>query len=441
MLLCRRLDVLSPVVLFTLCVFIGYVAPVPAFLAGIDPVSTTWTNVYGDFERSLARALWVTVLGVIGFYLGYGGVRDLLPATRLSDAADYFRPWRRKKLQSVSFIYTVGGLGLFAVGVAIIGGPQTLMVGLSDRVSLFAGLNYLVSAINLLLVVSLVWWVRALCEERLPRPAFWLYTTCALALAAFQGSKAVLFVFTLTMLIVYHTLRRRVPLARLALLGLLFPLFMAVYAIFVREYVVWGEIRSIEAGDSWPLFLWLLATTEFAGNFVQLQALTLVIDRVPDVLDFQGGRTLLAMLSLPVPSAVYPDKYLTAPGVFTLAIDADRWLVGGTTLPPGLIGEMYMNFGAAGVVFGLTMVGGAFGWMRRLMKERGRDPVIVTLHALVVAMMAHYIRGDLVSPTVLLLIFGLPTLVMLRLGLGRRRRPDTNRNERVIGRAVAEPAP
>jgi len=441
MLLSRRLDVLSPVLLFTVCVFIGYVVPMPAFLAGIDPVSTTWTNVYGDFERSLARALWVTVLGVIGFYLGYGVVRDLLPATRLSDAADHSRPWRKKNLQSVSFVYTVGGLGLFAAGVAIIGGPQRLTIGLSDRVSLFAGLNYLFSAINLLLVVSLVWWVRALCEERLPRPAFWLYTACALALAAFQGSKAVLFVFTLTMVIVYHTLRRRVPLARLALLGLLFPLFIAVYAIFVREYVVWGEIRSIDAGESWPIFLWLLATTEFAGNFVQLQALTLVIDRVPDVLDFQTGRTLLALLSLPVPSGLYPDKYLTAPGVFTLAIDADRWLVGGTTLPPGLIGEMYMNFGVAGVLVGLTMFGAALGWVRRLMKERGRDPVIVTQYALIVAMMAHYVRGDLVSPTVLLLIFALPTLVMLRVGLARRRRTDPDRDARVVDRAVAEPAP
>ena len=43
-------------------------------------------------------------------------------------------------------------------------------------------------------------------------------------------------------------------------------------------------------------------------------------------------------------------------------------------------------------------------------------------YALAVAMMAHYVRGEAVSPTVLLLILLLPTILLLKLVV-RHRRP------------------
>ena len=435
--LCRRSDVLSPILLFTFYVFIGYLLPISSFLAGIDPVTISWTNVYGDFERSLPRALWITIAGVMGFYAGYAVTRDLLPETR-RQVFGHLPRWRDDRLLSLGILYTASGLALFSLGVALIGGPSELMFGLSSRVTLSAGLNYFFYAINLLLVVSLVWWVRALSEQRLPSAAFWPYTASAVALAALQGSKVILFVFTLAMTLVYHVIRRRVSMAKLALLVVVFLPAVSMYTIYVREYVVLGELSSIDASDSWLSLLATVVTREFAGNFVQLQALTLIVDRMPDVLEFQNGRTLLAMLTIAVPSSWYPEKYLTAPGVFTLAIDPDRWVREGTTLPPGLIGEMYMNFGTTGVVLGLFGFGAAFGWIRRAVKGRSRDPVIVALYALAVAMMAHYVRGEAVSPTVLLLIFALPMIVLLGVGLAEQR--PARAGERAMDSAVGESA-
>ena len=436
--LCRRVDVLSPVLLFTVYVFIGYVLPVPAFLAGVDPVSTLWVNDYGDFERSLRHALWVTIAGVIGFYLGYAATRDLIPSVRVPVRSEVPQ-WRDKRLLGMSILYVASGLLLFSIGVALVGGPTELLFGLSSRVTLSAGLNYFFYSINLLLVVSLVWWARALSEQRLPPVSFWIYTVSAVALAALQGSKVILFFFTLTMILVYHVMRRRVSPARLAVLVVVLVPVLSLYTIYIREYVVLGELRSIESTEGWLSFLWLLVTREFASNFVQLQALTLVVDRVPDVLEFQHGRTLLAMLTIAVPSSWYPEKYLTAPGVFTLAIDPDRWVREGTTLPPGLIGEMYMNFGTIGVVLGLLCFGAGFGLIRRAVKRRGSDPATVVLYTISVAMLAHYIRGELVSPTVLLLIFVLPTIVLLAMGLteGRPGLAD----ERKLGVAIGETTP
>jgi hypothetical protein len=415
----RRLDVLSPVLIFTMCIFIGYVIPIPTFLAETDPVTAYWTNVYGNFERSLEQALWVTILGVLGFYLGYFVTRDLALAVHAQDANSRPRHWRDGRLRLVSLVYTLLGLSLFSIGVVIIGGPGALISGLWSRIFLFAGLNYFFSAINLLLVISLIWWVRGLSIERLPGVAFWSYTVVAVALAALQGSKSILFVFAVAMIVAYHTLRQRVSPARLVALGAVLLVVGSAYVIYVREFIPLGELHTLDTSESWPVLLWVLVAREFAGNFVQLQALTLIVDLVPSVMSFQNGQTLLAMLTVAIPSAFFPDKYPTAPGVFTMAIDPDRVVREGTTLPPGLIGELYMNFGFSGVLFGLMCFGAVFGWIRGVQRRRGRDPRTVILYALVVAMMAHYVRGELVSPTVLLLIFLLPAAMALRYVLER----------------------
>jgi hypothetical protein len=118
--LCRRFDLLSPVLIFTMCIFVGYIIPIPAFLEGVDPVTTSWTNVYGNFERSLERALWVTILGVVGFYLGYLVMRDL--ALTVPVPALKHRPARWRE-STASALFTTSWIP-FSVGVVIIGGPS-----------------------------------------------------------------------------------------------------------------------------------------------------------------------------------------------------------------------------------------------------------------------------------------------------------------------------
>jgi hypothetical protein len=74
--------------------------------------------------------------------------------------------------------------------------------------------------------------------------------------------------------------------------------------------------------------------------------------------------------------------------------------------------------------------------IRRAVKRRGSDPATVVLYAISVAMLAHYIRGELVSPTVLLLIFALPTILLLVMSLAERR--QTLADERALDAAIGE---
>jgi len=157
---------------------------------------------------------------------------------------------------------------------------------------------------------------------------------------------------------------------------------------------------------------------EFVGNFIQLQTMMVLVGRVPHELPYQLGRTYLATATMPVPRGLWPDKPLPSTGVFTLAFWPDTWLLSGTTLPPGLFGEFYLNFGWIGVILGGFFFA-RFG--RRLLARHAAaplDPRRVLLYALFVAMAAHYIRGDF-AVTVALLELVLPTLVLLHFGTRR----------------------
>jgi oligosaccharide repeat unit polymerase len=418
----KRIDFFDPCVLFNFCIFIGYVLPIPSFLEGTDRFSNVWSLRYANFDASYSRALIQTILAVIGFLIGYLLLGKLIPQSvgHMKRGKNYVIVWSCARLQIIGILYSVLGLGMFAIGVAIIGGPAVLLKGLGDRIRLFAGLNYFFSAINLLLIISLVWWTYLLNVRRLGDKLFWIYTLFAIVVASFQGAKSILFVFILCGALIYHLLYRPLKTITIVCAGIGMVIFLSTYAIYVREYLVLSEFATITSLSFDSLLE--IAVREFTGDFMQLQALTVVIDNTPRVIPFQYGQTFLAFLTIPIPSSIFPDKYLPSTGIFTIALWPDRWLEGGTTTPPGLIGEMYMNFGPAGVFMGMLIFGSVFGYARAYIYRKNLEPTSVSLYAILVAMIPHYIRGESVAPTVMLAIFALPMFFALRFVIYRKAR-------------------
>jgi hypothetical protein len=82
-----------------------------------------------------------------------------------------------------------------------------------------------------------------------------------------------------------------------------------------------------------------------------------VMDEVPGRRDFLYGETLFVELVNPIPRFLWQDKPVGFGVEYASWHGADA-LRGGPTLSPGIIGEMYINFGTPGIVF-LSMIGGA----------------------------------------------------------------------------------
>jgi len=114
---------------------------------------------------------------------------------------------------------------------------------------------------------------------------------------------------------------------------------------FLTWYSYHLEKRKINAG------LWIY----FLGILFWLVCLMLILDKVPEM-DYQHGRTYLALLLSPILRIVFPSKPISPAGLLTQTLDP-ALLKSGTSVPPSLVGELYMNFSVPGILIGMFLFG------------------------------------------------------------------------------------
>jgi hypothetical protein len=164
----------------------------------------------------------------------------------------------------------------------------------------------------------------------------------------------------------------------------------------------------------------LAAWVAFATNaFVQVQVLMLMVDGIPGTLPFQLGKPYLALVLMPIPRALFPDKPPVGTEVFSQAFFGDL-LDQGTSIPTSLVGEFYLNFGAVGVALGGMLLGAvlarAYSWMLRNREQ----PATVPIYALTMATLLPWVRGDTFGPTVFYLAVALPLALLARVSRAPR---------------------
>jgi oligosaccharide repeat unit polymerase len=124
---------------------------------------------------------------------------------------------------------------------------------------------------------------------------------------------------------------------------------------------------------------------EYVGNEM-FRELLFIQRRVPQQLDYQYGYVYYVQIVNPIPRFLWPEKPTLDTGLLMADLYGDVDQSTGEanlTVSPGLIGEMYLNFGWFGVV-GLSALG---GWL-----VRGWDR-IAEEHADSLAALIYYVGG------------------------------------------------
>lgn len=417
----HKVDFFSAPIMLCLAMFIEYVYVFPRFVMGTDAFTTRWENHFTHFEDSLRWAIIWVILALVGFFAGYHGPGFLQTRPQKRGHALDVKAfvWDKRRLIRLGTGFTAAGLAMFAVGVSLIGGWDVLTHGLADRVRVFEGLNYFFYALNLLPVTSLIWWTYLLCKGRPGSATFWVYTLFAVAAVSLQGNKSTLFVFALALTALYHYLHRRLTLTQLGMGGVILVLVLTCYQLLFREYLVLGELRTVDTSTITPGLVYDVVDVEVQADLIQLQALTFLVDRMPQDLPFQYGKTYLSLVTMPIPRGLWPEKPIAATGTFTVAFWPDL-LNAGTSLPPGLIGELYMNFGAPGCFVGMAVLGYSIRRLSRNALGCARHPLQITRYCVLVALIPHYIRGEIGVPTVMYATFAFP--LWLAQHSGKRQR-------------------
>lgn len=417
----QNLDCFSAGFFFLVIWCAGILVPLYPFIKGFDGFTAFWEFKYLDKDASIIHALvlysFALILVLIGTYFGRKTQINFPGQVRFIASPRVFA--------QRAVILTFFAILAFLTILIILGGFSGLIQGASDRIRAFAGLNGLFLLQNLLLSVSLAWYIRLTRNKEVKfseRLFFWLYFIGALMICALQGQKSTLFISLLSLIVIRHYRVKRVKLAKAAILGFLMFFSLMVYHVFKQEYLATGKFFFIKKDEGIFVSFLSFMATQFTGNLMQLQTMTVLIDAMPERLPWQNGSTLLMIFLILVPSIFFPGKPLTAAGIFTTAFWPNKWIVEGTTLPPGVFGELYMNFGVVGVLFGSLFLGLVWGRLYGAVRYNPRSDQALGTYALAVASMLHLFRGEFSSVLLLIASIWLPFLLLS----SRREAPTPN---------------
>ncbi|KTE26273.1 MULTISPECIES: O-antigen polymerase [unclassified Sphingopyxis] len=405
----NRIDWLSPKPLFLIILLLGVYVPAYAFLKYDDWFSKIWPFLFFNKLK--------TTLEVMGIYAAVAAT--FVVAHRRAVRKPYtgaIRPIQHHIFHRLNFILIGAGLGTIGLILFFVGGIGGLLEGASDRTRAFAGIQGLFLFLNTLASAIIVWSLRLMTRPTLlsEKVSFLGFLMVALLILALQGQKSTLFILIAAVGIIFHVRIRRFTLPEILIAT--FALYCALmsYHIYKQEYLVLGRVVSLSSGGQfWDTFYQFL-NQQFFGNFMQLQTMAVLVEGMPIPLQYQYGATYWAGITLLIPRSLYPDKPLPSTGTFTEAFWPDAWRATGTTLPAGVFGEGYMNFGIAGALFVAWIAGTFYGRIECRRKADVDDDFGLILYAVMVAAMLHYFRGELASVTYTALSIVLPCIVVTR---------------------------
>lgn len=181
-----------------------------------------------------------------------------------------------------------------------------------------------------------------------------LFLIASVGYSAIFGNRTGMFAIVLSCMIVYsymHGIRKkwRFAFVSVAIATVVIP--VVVFWGFARQFQVSvseiPRVVDIMRGEDPSLFY-----SQILGEFDAVDSFAAVLHGGPSVFPFRFGQTYLDVASFVIPRAIWPNK----PIAFSTAV-GDYVTDNGNDVPPGIIGELYVNFSGYGIVVGMLLLG------------------------------------------------------------------------------------
>jgi hypothetical protein len=343
---------------------------IPAFAVGMRlhaalPGRTPW-----ELDRLYAYELVLTALGLAFYYVGFH-VPRVPPVPRL-------RFGRVAHLRTKA-VLTAGFAGLMLMAfLARRGGLTAHMLSWArGRTVGLAGEGYWLYLASLGSSAVFLWF--ALDRRALRQPLFWAST---LAVSAFSflasGSRGSVLYPVLLAFLVWVFRERKVPVARGAVL--LAAGMVALSALGAIRHSTWkGTVDWSAAFKPGPDAVGREgAASELSLRSLELRGTTAILGRVPHEVNYIYGSSYVALLTLPIPRKLWPEKPAQVGGRV-----GQTFFHVNAGMPPGIIGEAYWNFGVLGIPLVFFFFGMFHQWLANFMLRYRGQPVAMAIYVTV----------------------------------------------------------
>jgi oligosaccharide repeat unit polymerase len=385
------------------------------------------TQVFGQLspkdDSVLAYTIWASLLGLVSFFVGY-----------FSNAWKLFGHWKifhigRRWSERSAVLVAVASLGIFIVGVgiffAVVGFFTYLDTPRSLRYFLYAqapGAGFLIdfsgTALILLSVVVMERY-RGDASKALAIISMLFLPYALFHQTVFSGSR-IQIVRVVAILLIYWHLRihtiagRRLVLWGLGLTLLIVALGFARAGLGVEDFELLEEVqRNI---DSWDALLTVLI---YAMDFPTTYDIFLMMtNHLPDF-DPGYGVTYAKLFLSVIPRDFWPDKPENITWVATQIFRPELQELG-VSYNPSILGEMYYNFGMAGIIVGCPLFGIACRLLYYYLRNNIHHAAAVVIYSALLFSVLEQFRGAFSNITTHYIAFYVLPVIGVSMLAGRR---------------------
>jgi len=358
------------------------------------------TSVQFSYETGLLYAIFA----IICFYFGYFASNMFAKLKiNLSLRTDF----SRSKINYLIIILIVGYFLANAAIWAYLGNiPLFISEFYEKRIALFKGMGYVWELGILSMVpVSIIALGLLINKDRQAKITyyFWGILFCIIVffLCVINQTRGPIVSLIVPLIIFINYQRKRIRVFH-GILIVAFLIVVLVGASFLR----WSRTVDTKAAG---FFLFSEIFTETDNYFD-------VIRNVPDKYPYQYGKTLIPLITNPVPRFILPEKseYKSAGAIYKDYKRMKHILIG---VRITFLGELFFNFGLIGITIGMFLWGIILGFFSKNLYP-GFDcsnPLKVLLYSFITYTSFFFIAGDIVAATMATIQFLIPLFVFIAL--------------------------
>jgi len=362
-------DPFSPAAVFTFASVISFSVPGLGLYSdprGIQPRlgSYYWLNI----------SMAVAVAGIVCLWLGYLFSSRFHAAlhARAEAAVQHHPAHFRLRVASILLVVSIVAQ-LYSISTGQFAYLKTNRI--QADLSGFGQLtSYAIWSVYYVILVT-GWFVFSGKTDNLTRYLFALAAAVGLGTALLSGMKSGVVELLVALTLPYFYARRRIP-TRLFVAG--FALFVFFYPVNLtyRTIINTGHLNTTSLADAAGAMGTAVATTwgnnsmadtlTFTGQQAKLrqadvlQEIGLIVRYTPNPFPYQMGAAYLRLpATVLIPRIVWPDKPVDSIGYIMTRdyVGLSAYAAQFTSSAPTIFGDLYMNFGIAGVVVGMALLG------------------------------------------------------------------------------------
>jgi len=382
-------DFFSPQILLTLFSIFFYVLPAFPFLPGND----YFTKICGIFFvgsslTTIDRLNGITVSFMSYIFLLSGIYFSYLVSRKRISAEVSFKSeiiWNKINFFIVNLVYIIMGILEVLLLIRSTGGILFIVTNLGKKFEQLSG-NYIFTFGYMFL--GIVAFLLIFQKKRITKLFILLLITSILS-AALLINRGLIVILLGSLILSFNYYIRPISFKKTLLIGA-FGIFGAVSYKILQLVTIYGtssryfSLQNLASAMVHDLF---------GDVLIGPQQIAFALKGIPSFLDFQYGKTITGFLMSFIPSSFFPDKpVVSGAGIFTQGLFPYLYSVG-TTVPPGLISELYMNFSFIGIIVGMFFFGVLMGSLYQSMKFR-KSVFLIFLYSYSVTTFLYLLRGQ-----------------------------------------------